>query len=89
MIAAKIVVSGLVQGVFFRAHTVQEARRSGVVGYVKNLNDGNVEAWFQGDDVMVERLIDWCRKGPPRARVDSVDVSFEAPNLTFQEFDIR
>lgn len=87
--AAKIIVHGLVQGVFFRARTVQEARKRKLSGFVRNLTNGNVEAWIQGDEVMVKQLIDWCRSGPSNARVDSVDVSWQEPDPQMQGFDVR
>ncbi len=87
--AARISIKGLVQGVFFRARTVHEARKRGLHGYVRNLSNGSVEAWIQGDEAMVVQLIDWCRKGPSGARVDSVEIVRESPDLQLTAFDIR
>lgn len=72
-------VGGVVQGVFFRDGCAREARGQGVTGWVRNRADGRVEAWFQGDPQAVEKLVRWCRQGPPRARVDSVEVTEERP----------
>jgi acylphosphatase len=68
------VVSGRVQGVWFRDSCQQEARAEGVSGWVRNRGDGAVEAEFEGGEDAVERMIAWCREGPPRARVDDVTV---------------
>jgi acylphosphatase len=74
---ARVFVSGQVQGVFFRYTCAHEARAAGLRGSVRNLLDGRVEAVFQGPKPAVERLIDWCRTGPPAARVAEVEVSWE------------
>jgi acylphosphatase len=76
---AHVFVSGYVQNVFFRATCQREAKRLAVDGYVRNLADGRVEAVFEGDQPSVEAMIAWCRHGPERARVDSLDVSWEQP----------
>jgi acylphosphatase len=79
MIRRRVVVAGRVQGVFFRDSCQREAIGAGVVGYVRNLPDGRVEAAFEGDPAGVERMVAWCRTGPIRARVDRVEVHDEAP----------
>jgi len=71
--AARFVVSGQVQGVFFRASTCVEAQRLGLRGYVKNLPDGRVEVLVVGADNAVEQLAQWLRHGPPQARVDALE----------------
>ncbi len=73
---ARIRVRGLVQGVAFRQSTVDEARRLGLEGWVRNLADGSVEAEAQGARDRVEVLVRWCRRGPPAARVDGVEVEW-------------
>ena len=72
-------VSGRVQGVFFRDSCRDLATRRGVSGWVANRDDGTVEAVFEGDPAAVEALVDWCSSGPPSARVDRVEVSDEEP----------
>lgn len=67
-------VSGKVQGVFYRASTRNEARRLGLAGYARNLEDGRVEVLACGSVEDVERLVAWLRKGPPLARVENVEV---------------
>ena len=74
-----MVVSGRVQGVFFRGATEVEARRCGVSGWVRNRPDGSVEATFEGDVAAVEQLVAFCRRGPQWARVSDVRVTPEAP----------
>lgn len=73
----RVVVSGRVQGVFFRETCRGLALSAGVAGWVRNLPGGEVEAWFEGAADAVERLVEWCRTGPPHALVTSVDVSVE------------
>ncbi len=70
----RIVVSGRVQGVFFRAATADVARRAGCTGWARNLPDGRVEVEVQGSPEAVEEVLRFCRSGPPQARVDDVEV---------------
>lgn len=76
---ARVVVSGRVQGVFFRAETGDRARSLGVAGWVRNNRDGTVEAAFEGDRERVESMVEWCRRGPALAEVERVDVEWEEP----------
>lgn len=78
-VRAHVWIAGRVQGVAFRAYTVDEASVRGVTGWVGNIPDGRVEAVFEGDKTVVEAMIAWCRKGPPAARVSSVEVIWEEP----------
>lgn len=71
-------VHGRVQGVYYRASTVQQAERLGVSGWVRNRADGSVEALVQGAPDAVQALIDWAHQGPPHAQVERVEVS-DAP----------
>jgi acylphosphatase len=77
--AARVLVSGWVQGVFFRDTCARRARSEGVAGWVRNRADGRVEAWFEGRPQAVENMVTWCREGPPRAQVDGLEVSDEKP----------
>lgn len=70
-----VVATGRVQGVWFRDSCRERARAEGVGGWVRNRGDGAVEAEFEGMPDAVERMVVWCRTGPPRARVDDVDVT--------------
>lgn len=74
-IARQAVVSGRVQGVYYRASTQQEARRLAVAGWVRNRPDGNVEAWLEGAPDAVEALLAWMRRGPEGARVTDLAVT--------------
>lgn len=78
-VRARVRVSGRVQGVWFRAETRATAQRLGLNGWVRNANDGTVEAVFEGDESAVEKAIEWCRAGPAGARVDSLKVTGEEP----------
>jgi acylphosphatase len=76
---ARVVVSGRVQGVFFRVSCARLATQAGLGGFVRNLPDGRVEAVFEGPSDRVEEMVAWCRTGPEPARVDEVEVSSETP----------
>jgi acylphosphatase len=82
-------VSGLVQGVFFRVATQQQARRLGLTGWVRNLPDGRVEAQFQGAPDAVEAMLAWCARGPRGARVDEVEASDVDPAENETGFLVR
>lgn len=88
-IRAHIYVRGKVQGVYFRQNTQQLAVRRGVTGWVRNLDDGRVEAILEGDDVDVNEVIEWCYVGPPRAHVQDVEVKFEKYIGEFVNFNIK
>lgn len=77
MIRRRVVVDGRVQGVFFRETCRRQAEAAGVAGQVCNLPDGRVEAVFEGPADALERLVAWCRVGPPAAVVTSVEVHEE------------
>ena len=79
MIRRKFLVSGRVQGVFFRAACKDEADRLGVKGYARNRRDGRVEVVAEGPEDAVEQLARWCHQGPPRALVTKVEASTEVP----------
>jgi acylphosphatase len=79
LISRRVVVRGRVQGVFFRDSVRRTAESSGVSGWVANRSDGAVEALFEGEPDAVERLVEFCRRGPSRAEVEQVEVSEEEP----------
>ena len=85
---ASIVISGKVQGVFFRAETQKAARRYGVSGWVRNRPDGTVEALMEGLRKDVEALTAWCHEGSPMSRVDRVDVKWKEYTGKFDRFDV-
>ena len=86
-VRAHVFVSGLVQGVFFRQNTVLQAQIVGVNGWIRNLFDGRVEAVFEGDQKKVEKLVDYCRKGPVHAEVEEVEVTYEDYKGEFVGFE--
>jgi acylphosphatase len=75
----RIVVSGRVQGVFYRATCARMAREAGLGGSIRNLPGGGVEAVFEGPDEAVDAIVEWCRHGPDLARVDEIDILAEEP----------
>ncbi|MER3404635.1 MAG: acylphosphatase [Chloroflexota bacterium] len=90
-VKAHVLISGLVQGVYFRDSARRLALREGVGGWIRNLPDGRVEAVFVGPRAAVERLVEWCHQGPPAARVERVDVEWSPadPAERVTAFSIR
>ncbi|MDJ0521274.1 MAG: acylphosphatase [Planctomycetota bacterium] len=82
-------VSGRVQGVYYRASTRDEAGRLGLRGWVRNLPDGRVELEAEGAAAQVASLVAWLYQGPPAARVDDVQVSEQAPSVNEASFEVR
>lgn len=82
-------VNGRVQGVYFRASTVEEARRLRLTGWVMNCPDSSVEVVAEGKREQLEKLVSWCRSGPPGARVREVRAEWEASKEEFQSFFIK
>lgn len=76
---AHVFVSGTVQGVYYRANTRDTAAQKNVDGWVRNLDDGRVEAVFEGPADSVEEMVEWCYEGSPAARVEDVDVEYADP----------
>jgi len=79
IVRKRIRVSGVVQGVWFRASAREKALEHGVSGWVRNLGNGDVEAVLEGPEADVDAVVAWSRSGPPRARVESVEVQPETP----------
>ncbi len=88
MVRAHVIVSGKVQGVFYRATTKETAENFGVNGWVKNRPDGNVEAIFEGDKKTVDLVLKWCSKGPLFAKVKEVNISWEEYSGEYSDFRI-
>lgn len=88
-VRAHVHVSGYVQGVFFRYATRRIASSRGVLGWVRNLRDGRVEAVFEGEKKDVEAMVDFCHGGPPGAVVKRVEVLWEEPTGEFKSFQVR
>jgi acylphosphatase len=87
--SAHVIISGRVQGVWFRANTKQKAEKLGLTGWVRNTNDGCVEAVFEGEERQLEEMIKWCNKGPSLANVKKVEVKKQKPSNEFYDFSIR
>ncbi len=83
------IISGRVQGVFYRASTRDKAVSLGLTGWVRNLPDGRVELVAEGPKDSIDELISWCWDGPTYARVEEVQVQDETPTGEFKEFEIR
>jgi len=86
---AHVFVSGRVQGIFFRSETKHKADRYDVKGWVRNLPDGRVEAVFEGEEETVKALIEFCKRGPPGARITNVDLRWEKFAGEFGAFRVR
>ena len=79
MVRRRVIVSGDVQGVFFREGFRRQAQAHGVVGWVRNRGDGTVEAVLQGEPAAVEQVVSWAHTGPPHATVADIEVNTEEP----------
>ena len=88
-VCAHAVISGRVQGVFYRMETLRAVEAiGGVTGWVRNRPDGTVEALFEGRRDRVEAALAWCHKGPPRADVAAVTISWQDPSGRYGRFSI-
>ncbi|MBL7180692.1 MAG: acylphosphatase [Pseudomonadota bacterium] len=87
-VRAHVIITGRVQGVFFRYATMQAAEERGVFGWVKNLRNGSVEALFEGSQENVVSMLEWCKQGPPLANVKHVEVEWEEFAGEFSRFEI-
>lgn len=85
---ARILVSGRVQGVFYRDNTQRWASSKGLTGWVRNLPDGRVEALVEGDKESIQTLIGQMREGPPMARIENIEVGWEEFKGEFPDFRI-
>jgi len=88
LVRAHLFVEGIVQGVFFRAHTRDVARENNVKGFVRNLPDGRVEVLLEGEEDKVMRVIEFCKKGPPGALVTNVEIIWEEYKGEYKDFKI-
>ena len=85
---AHVMVSGQVQGVFFRDSTRQKAQELGLAGWVKNTPEGRVEALFEGPSDRVREMVRWCEEGPQQASVEDVDTDFESATGDLEGFEV-
>lgn len=88
IIAVRVKIYGRVQGVFFRSTMKEEADRLGVDGWVRNMNDGTVESLIVGDEEKVMKLVEWCKRGPPLAKVSRIETWTENPVIERRGFHI-
>jgi len=88
-VRAHAVITGRVQGVWFRAETKRTADSHGITGWVRNKRDGSVEAVFEGSADAVDATLSWCRQGPPLAKVAHVDARWEDYTGEFNHFEVR
>ncbi len=85
----RVTAAGLVQGVFFRASLQREATARGVTGWVRNTDDGRVEAELQGSPADVDAMVELCRRGPGQAEVETLDVEEIAVDDAEESFEVR
>lgn len=85
----ELLIEGKVQGVFFRQSALAQAQRLGLVGFVKNLTTGQVEAVCEGELSACEAFAHWCHQGPPSARVDHLRLTRAQPSLGFTDFRVE
>ena len=85
----KLRVTGRVQGVYYRASTQERARNLGLSGWIRNTRDGAVELEAEGPASAIEKLVEWCRQGPPAARVRDVEIDSLEPVGESTGFQIR
>jgi acylphosphatase len=85
----RVIISGVVQGVFFRAATRRAAADLNLTGWVRNMDDGRVEAVLEGEEADVDKMIAWCKVGPPAARVEKIDTAEEHYTGGFHDFSIK
>jgi len=84
-----LIISGHVQGVFFRHNTNIAANKLGLKGYVKNLSNGCVEVIAQGPEDKIKQLLAFCREGPENANVKDVKITYEEPSDMYETFSIK
>lgn len=85
----RVIVRGVVQGVYFRQSTFEEATRRGLFGTVRNLPDRTVEIVARGPEALVDELLAWARRGPPAARVDALEVTEVEPDPALGPFRVE
>jgi acylphosphatase len=88
MVAFRAKVNGRVQGVYYRAFTRQSADRLGIRGYARNLRDGSVEVYAEGDRKQLDRLLSNLKQGPPAARVDRVEITWLDYTGGYRDFSV-
>ena len=84
----RIIVRGIVQGVFYRYSTQKKANEYDLAGWVRNMPDGKVEIVCEGTEANIKKLIEWCRKGPDGAHVEGIETRWEEYTGEFRAFEI-
>ncbi len=84
-----LVVSGRVQGVFYRRFAQAEARELGLTGWAQNIGYGRVEIVCEGEKEKVEQFVEWCKQGPPLAKIENVEVEYGEYQGKCNDFEIR
>ncbi len=84
----RLIITGHVQGVWYRSHTKDRAEKMGLTGWVRNLPNGDVEAVFEGEESIIEEMIVWCYSGSPLCQVDDIQTLYEKHLDEFDEFKI-
>ena len=84
-----LIIHGYVQGIFYRASTRETALSLGLSGWVRNMTDGSVEALFEGPVENLHNAIEWCRQGPPGAKVSKIDEKWSDSKAEFDSFEIK
>lgn len=87
-VRAHLIITGLVQGVYYRVSARKEALALGLTGWIKNRPDGAVEAAIEGNREKAVKFIDWCRQGPPKSQVSDVQLEWEDYKGEYQDFRI-
>ncbi len=85
----QVIISGRVQGVWFRANTKNKAEQLGITGWVRNTDDGKVEALFEGEDDLIKEMLEWCKHGPTTAKVTDVKVKKNPDQDEYNSFLIK
>ena len=89
IISARLLITGKVQGVYFRFNMQQIAKKNSVVGWVRNLPDGRVEALLNGNKIDVNNVVEWSKIGPENSRVDEVKIEYGEHSREYSDFVIR
>ncbi|MBN2395751.1 MAG: acylphosphatase [Candidatus Atribacteria bacterium] len=88
MVRAILKLSGRVQGVAFRYYARNKANQLGITGWIRNLDNGDVEAVFEGKNSLVLQMITWCKRGPSLAHVENIDIDWQTYTGEFNQFNI-
>lgn len=87
--AAQILIQGKVQGVFFRSSAQDVAMELKLTGWIRNNSDGSVETFAQGEPEKLAAYIEWCKKGPPGAKVEHIQIDHVQPKRDLLQFNIE